>query len=198
MSTLLSKGDPMVTTAESSTPEALIAALYAVEGKAEIVDGRIVCMSPANRRHGRISYRICRSLEQVEERLAGCAYPDNVGFLVDLPHRTSFSPDAAFCIGPPPADDDLDFAQGAPDFAVEVRSKNDYGPSAERQMAAKRADYFAAGTKVVWDIDLLSEDVVRVYRATEPENPTVYRRGQTAEAEPAVPGWLMPVEELFA
>jgi len=47
------------------------------------------------------------------------------------------------------------FASGAPIFAVEVRSENDYGPAAERAMAAKRADYFACGTLVVWDVDLL-------------------------------------------
>ena len=82
-------------------------------------------------------------------------------------------------------------------FAVEVRSENDYGPSAERQMAKKRADYFAAGTLVVWDVDLLSEDVIRVYRASDPERATIYLRGQIAEAEPAVPGWTMAVDDLF-
>ena len=46
-------------------------------------------------------------------------------------------------------------------------------------------------------MDLLSPDVVRVYRASAPESPTVYRRGDTAEAEPAVPGWTMPVDDLF-
>ena len=64
-------------------------------------------------------------------------------------------------------------------------------------MAAKRADYFAAGTLVVWDVDVLNDEVVRVYRATDPEHPTIYRRGELAEAEPAMPGWSMPVEELF-
>jgi Uma2 family endonuclease len=64
-------------------------------------------------------------------------------------------------------------------------------------MAEKRRDYFAAGTLVVWDVDLLGEDVVRVYRADGPETPTVYRRGEMAEAEPAVPGWHMPVDDLF-
>ena len=38
-------------------------------------------------------------------------------------------------------------------------------------------------------------DVVRVYRVTEP---AIYRRGEIAEAEPAVPGWKMPVDELFS
>jgi hypothetical protein len=44
---------------------------------------------------------------------------------------------------------------------------------------------------------LLSESVVRVYRSTDPARPTVYRRGESAEAEPAVPGWTMPVDDLF-
>jgi Uma2 family endonuclease len=77
------------------------------------------------------------------------------------------------------------------------RSEGDYGPKAEEAMAAKRADYFAAGTRVVWDVDLLCDDVVRVYRAGDPNQPTVYRRGEMAEAEPAVPGWIMPVDDLF-
>jgi Uma2 family endonuclease len=64
-------------------------------------------------------------------------------------------------------------------------------------MAEKRQDYFAAGTLVVWDVDLLSDDVIKVYRATDPANPTIYRRGEVAEAEPAVPGWRMAVDELF-
>uniref|UniRef100_B8HJZ8 Putative restriction endonuclease domain-containing protein n=1 Tax=Cyanothece sp. (strain PCC 7425 / ATCC 29141) TaxID=395961 RepID=B8HJZ8_CYAP4 len=105
--------------------------------------------------------------------------------LYDLPDRQSFSPDAAFYTGPRTG---MRFFEGAPVFAVEVRSEGDYGPKAEAQIAAKRADYFAAGTLVVWDVDLLSEEVVKVYRASNPENPTIYRRGDIAEAEPAVPG----------
>jgi len=43
----------------------------------------------------------------------------------------------------------------------------------------------------------LSEEVVRVYRAEAPERPSVYRRHEVAEAEPAVCGWRMPVDDLF-
>jgi len=50
---------------------------------------------------------------------------------------------------------------------------------------------------VVWDVDLRGPDVVRVYRAAAPDAPTVYRRGEVAEAEPAVPGWRFPVDRLF-
>jgi len=89
------------------------------------------------------------------------------------------------------------FAEGAPVFAVEVRSESDYGPAAERAMAAKRADYFACGTLVVWDVDLLSADVIKSYKASAPGHPVIFRRGDMADAEPAVPGWRMAVNALF-
>lgn len=89
------------------------------------------------------------------------------------------------------------FLEGAPVFAVAVRSESDYGPRAERAMQDKRADYFACGTQVVWDVDLLSEDVIKSYKASDPDNPVIFRRGEIADAEPAVPGWRMPVDDVF-
>jgi Uma2 family endonuclease len=137
---------------------------------------------------------ITASLREYARRIRrGHALLDNVGFLVNLPHRKSFSPDAAFYTG----ELRMKFLEGAPVFAVEVRSEEDYGPKAEREMAEKRADYFAAGTLVVWDVDLQSAETVRVYRANQPDQPTIYRRSEMAEAEPAVPVWTMPVDDLF-
>ncbi len=124
----------------------------------------------------------------------GRAVTDNAAFKVDLPHRESLSPDAGFYVGPLPG---MKFFDSPPAFAAEVRSESDYGPKAEKAIRQKRLDYFTAGTAVVWDVDLLSEEVVRVYRQGDAGNPTVYRRGDVAEAEPAVPGWKMPVDELF-
>jgi hypothetical protein len=48
----------------------------------------------------------------------------------------------------------------------------------------------------VWDVKLRTGEIW-VYRATNPDNPTVYHQVETAEAEPVVPGWTMPVDELF-
>jgi Uma2 family endonuclease len=90
----------------------------------------------------------------------------------------------------------MGFIQGSPTFAAEVRSENDHGEPAEARLADKRTDYFAAGAKVVWDVDPVN-DCVHVYRATRPEEPTTYRRGDVAEAEPAVPGWTVLVDSLF-
>lgn len=118
-----------------------------------------------------------------------------MAFAVVLPNRDSLSPDAAWYVG---NIDTMKFLQGAPRFAAEVRSENDYGPAAEKQIDSKRVDYFAAGTLVVWDVDLLGDDVVKVYRASDPDNPAIYRRGEIAEAEPAVPGWMMAVDDLFS
>jgi Uma2 family endonuclease len=178
--------------------QATIEDLYKVEGKAELIDGEIVTMSPTGNSPARASLRIGLSLSRYEEQAgSGRTYPDGAGFIVDLPNRKSFSPDISFHTGPAPSGVDMKFIQGAPVFAVEIRSENDYGPAAERRMAAKRADYFAAGTRVVWDVDLLGDDTIRVYRASDPSSATVYRRGEQAEAEPALPGWQMPVEDLF-
>jgi Uma2 family endonuclease len=181
---------PLVT---QTAHEAL--ALVPDNGKAEIINGELVLMPPTGFLPSRSAGAVYRSLFDYEQwTKAGYAISDNTVFLVNLPNRQSFSPDAAFYTGTPTG---MKFLNGAPIFAGEVRSENDYGPQAERDMAEKRRDYFAAGTLVVWDVDLLSEDVVQVYRSTDPDNPTIYRRGEVAEAEPAVPGWRMPVDDLF-
>src|SRR2546423_1026720 len=158
-------------------PEATIEDLHQVpdNGKAELVNGELVTMSPTGHLPNRASSKIWLRLYEYEQQTrAGIAVADNAGFHVTLPQRLSFSPDAAFYVGANPG---MRFFEGAPVFAAEVRSENDYGPPAEQAMAAKRADYFAAGTLVVWDVDLQSSEVVKVYRASDPANPTVYRRG---------------------
>ena len=178
----------------STKVEATIEDLYKVEGKAELVNGEILIMSPTGMVPGLVAREILISLDKYsKQQKLGYAMGDNLAYVVNLPHRKSFSPDVSLYVGKLT----MKFGEGAPVFAVEVRSEGDYGRYAERQMARKRADYFAAGTSVVWDVDILSHDVVRVYRSTDPETAVIYRRGELAEAEPAVPGWTMPVDELF-
>jgi Uma2 family endonuclease len=152
-------------------------------------------MSPTGDLPARAGFKIAISLNPMEGKIFGRAYPDNVGYKVNLPNRDSFSPDASFYVGKATA---MRFLEGAPIFAVEVRSENDYGPNAEVAMAKKRADYFAAGTLVVWDVDLLNPDVIKSYDANDPDKPKVFGRGDVADAEPAMPGWRISVAELFS
>src|SRR5438093_7999653 len=144
--------------------EATVDDLYRFDGdgKAELVNGELVPIPLTGHAHGHAVMEIAASLHQYGRRTKrGCAFGDAVGFLVRLPNRRSFSPDAAFYTGPPFG---AKFIEGAPVFAVEVRSQDDYGPMAERRIAAKRADYFAAGTLVVWDVDVLRDECIRAFR----------------------------------
>jgi len=169
------------------------------EGKAELIAGRIVPLMPTGRRPSRIASRIFRSLDDYAEATGrGEAYGDNTGFAIAplASGRQSFAPDASYFVGPFP-DDEMRFLEGAPTFAVEVRSENDYGPAAESVLAAKRADYFEAGTVIVWDVDPVHSRVAK-YRCDSPEQPITFARGQEADAEPAVPGWRMGVDRIFA
>lgn len=178
----------------STKLRATIEDLYRVPGKAEIVDGEIVHMSPTGLAPSYAASEIFASLREFSRKnKTGIAVTDNAAFRVRLPNRESFSPDVAFYLGPWTG---MKFGEGAPIFAVEVRSEGDYGPAAELRMAEKRTDYFAAGTIVVWDVNLLSDDVIKCYSANDPE-PRIYRRGDLAKAEPAVSGWSMLVDNLF-
>ena len=163
-------------------------------GKAELVNGEIMLMPPAGDLPARAGGSCYISLRDHEGKTPGRAYPNNTGFRVSLPNRESFSPDASWYTGMPTG---MKFLDGAPVFAVEIRSEGDYGPVAERRIAEKRMDYFAAGTLVVWDVDIQSPDVVKSFGADDPDNPRVFRRDEIADAEPAVPGWRFAVNDLF-
>ncbi len=169
------------------------------DGKAELIGGRIVPQMASGDLPGTVAMEIAVSLRAYSKtRGVGRAYGDNVGFRLKYPipsDRESFSPDAAYLANPPTANR-MKFVPEPPTFAVEVRSDGDYGPAAESEMADKRLDYFEAGTLAVWDVDPLAQTVV-LYRASDPLTPTRFAAGDTADAEPAVPGWRVAVADLF-
>lgn len=177
--------------------EATIKNLYRVpeNGNVEIRNHSLAPISSSEFSPEQAAGEIYTSLREYQRcTQSGYAIPNSISFIVDLPKRRSLCPDAAFYQGQPQGGM---YLEGAPVFAAEVRSEQDCGQAVEDAMAAKRADYFAAGTLVVWDVDLLNKEVVRVYRASNPQQPQVYRRGEVAEAEPALPGWSMAVDNLF-
>lgn len=179
-------------------PRATLDDLLKVKEKAELINGRIVRYMATGFLPNRIAGNIFRELaEFVEEYLQGYVFTDNIGFgIEELPSgRESFAPDVSYYNGPLP-ENLMRFIEGPPTFAGEVRSETDYSPAAEREMKAKRVDYFAAGTKAVWDVDPI-EQVVRLY-VEDAEHPVaIFRVGDQAYAEPAVPGWKLDVSKLF-
>lgn len=168
-------------------------------GQAELIAGRIIRSMPTGYRPNIIAGRLFRTLGDYADAIGrGFAFTDSMGFAVPLmpSGRQSFSPDASYYDGPPPTNP-MRFINGPPTFAAEVRSEGDYGPAAEAAMAAKRADYFAAGTRIVWDVDPVA-GVIDCYRAANPDQAQRFGPGSTADAEPAVPGWRVDVNWLMA
>ena len=179
--------------------EATVEDLYNApdDGKYELVDGKMVKTSPTGYRPGRVAFLIADALLEYEEQTGrGEAMSDGVAYIVHLPHRRSFSPDASYTFDVPDEEREMKFIEGVPIFAVEVRSEGDYGPAKDREYADKRADYFAVGTKVVWDVDPIRR-MIFSYRRDEPSVPIVFEEDDVANAEPALPGWAVSVAQVF-
>ncbi len=176
-----------------TTPPATLDDLMRTEGKAELIAGRVVRIMPSGLLPGLVAGRIARRLDDYADARGAYVTGPYVGFVVrELPSgRQSFCPDVGYTAGPLPANP-MDFVPCAPLLAVEVRSKSDTGPKANREYAAKRGDYFAAGTLVVWDVD----PVARTVDCTRASDPLTAVRFADV-AEPALPGWRVPVADLF-
>ena len=79
----------------------LVEELYQVEGKAEIIDGEIVHLPMTGQLPGYAGDEVFVSLHRYAQQVKrGQAVGDGKGFLVNLPHRKSFSPDVAYFTAP--------------------------------------------------------------------------------------------------
>jgi Uma2 family endonuclease len=79
----------------------------------------------------------------------------------------------------------------APNLVVEVLSES----NTAREMARKRREYFTAGVQVVWLIDLNAR-TVEVFAADDQS--TVFDERQTLDGGSALPGFSLPLRDLFA
>jgi Uma2 family endonuclease len=79
----------------------------------------------------------------------------------------------------------------APDLAVEVLSPS----NTEEEMDRKRQDYFGVGCKLVWLVD---PDARTVTVFTGPDQSAVLREDQTLDGGTVLPGFSLPLRQLFA
>jgi Uma2 family endonuclease len=78
----------------------------------------------------------------------------------------------------------------APDLAVEILS-----PSNSRaEIEEKRREYFAAGTKIVWEVD---PDARTVTVFTDPTTPKVLTMADTLDGGAVLPGFTLSLADLF-
>ncbi len=78
----------------------------------------------------------------------------------------------------------------APDLAVEVLSEE----NTKAEIARKRAEYFRAGTRAVWEVDPNSRTVT-IY--SDPKNATILDATQTLEGGTILPGFRLSIRRWF-
>ncbi|MCY4364661.1 MAG: Uma2 family endonuclease [Chloroflexi bacterium] len=160
----------------------------------ELVRGELQKMAPAGARHGRSAGKVSRSLmNHVATNNLGEVYIAEAGFLLASDPDHVRVPDAAFVrrerfeeVG------DVDgFFPGPPDLAVEVISPSDR----YTEVAEKVEDWLNAGTRMVIVVDPRR----RVAAVHSPgREPITLTDQDTLEGGDVVPGWSMPVVEIFA
>jgi len=158
----------------------------------ELVEGRVVRMSPPGSRHGVLATRIAMLLAQHADAHRLGAVMTCAGAKLAADPDTVREPDVAFVRQDriPAAGVPDGFWPGAPDLAVEIRSPGDR-PS---ELGAKVSDYLARGVRLVWVVDPKQKTVT----THAPQSPTVTLGvDDVLDAGDVVPGFTCPVRRLF-
>ncbi len=159
----------------------------------ELVRGEVRTMAPAGSVHGRIAMNLAWSLaDHVKSRSLGVVFAAETGFKISSDPDTVRAPDAAFvrrerveAVG-----DTEGYWPGAPDLAVEVASPNDRFAEVEEKVAG----WLSAGTGMVFVANPHGKTVT--VRRSEREA-VILSEGETVEGGEVVPGWTLPVADVF-
>ncbi len=160
----------------------------------ELIYGELHTMTPSGSEHGRRTNIINWSLEQhVRAHGAGAAFAAETGFLLAREPDLVRAPDAAFVRQERvvATGQVTSYWPGAPDLAVEVVSPNDRSPEIEEKVAT----WLAHGTRMVVVV-YPDRRRVRVHRPGRP--PEDLSGGDVVDGEDVLPGWTLPLAELFA
>ena len=154
----------------------------------EYATGELIPISPATRRHGKISVSIIRYLDRyVYENGLGEIYTAATIFQVG---ERVMKPGVAFVLTDRLDGDEDKAFPIPPDLAIEVVSPTDV----HYRIVRKAFDYLAAGTRLVWVLDPVAK-AVTVYRS-ESDIETLTHEA-TLTGEDVVPGFTCPVAQLF-
>lgn len=156
----------------------------------ELVKGELLTMSPAGYDHGTVAALLAGSLIQhVTKHKLGRVAIAQAGYLLERNPDTVREPDVSFVA----SKRDLrtrNFFPGAPDLAVEVLSPNDRAS----EVNGKVREYLAAGTRMVIIID--PEKQTAIVRT--PTSTTDLTTDDTLSGGDIIPGWSLPLRELFS
>ena len=159
----------------------------------ELVREEVRTMVPAGHAHGRIAMNIGTPLHlHVRTNGFGVAFAAETGFKTSDNPDTVRAPDTAFVrqVRVEAVGDTEGYWPGAPDLAVEVVSPNDRFSEVEEKVT----DWLAAGTRMVIVADPPGKTLT--VRRSEKEA-LILSEGETLEGGEVVPGWTLPVADVF-
>ena len=182
----------MVTTSQLMTIEEL-ERTGGPEGRWELINGALITMPPAGETHGRVGGSLHVHLgAYVLPRNLGYVYLSETGYVLSENPPTVRMPDVSFIRAerlPAPGDRD-GFIRIAPDLVAEVISPSDR----MADVLAKVGLWLEFGVPLVLLIAPISRTVTVFRPDREPRTLTV---DQTLEGEEVVPGFTLPVRDIF-
>jgi Uma2 family endonuclease len=159
----------------------------------ELVRGVPRVCEPPGGVHGRLAARIASRLVEHVERLGLGAVLVEAGYVLRRAPDTVRGPDISFISLASMAPDriPLQFIPGAPDLAVEILSPDDRCSDIEEKVS----DYLAGGARLVWLVEPRDQRVIVRY----PDRPSkILGPHDILDGEDVVPGFALPVAELFS
>lgn len=158
----------------------------------ELVSGELREMTPVGRPHARAVQRINRSLDAPVLRNGLGEVYGEYGYVLESEPVTVRAPDLSFVRSDRLGESsDHGYFVGVPDLAVEVVSPNDL----LSEVRAKVKEYLEAGAGMVVVADPQNRDAM-VFRPGRP--PLELSEDDVLEGGDVVPGWTLPVREIFA
>jgi Uma2 family endonuclease len=159
----------------------------------ELVEGRLLTMSPAGPLHSVIALRLAAALAaHVDAGRLGLVLGENAGFRLASGPDTVRAPDASFLSREriPPSGPPETYWQGAPDLAVEVMSPSDR----RSEINDRIAQYLRLGVREVWFV----EPRLRRLTICRPErSPVVLQETDTLDGGDLLPGFEYQLSRLF-
>ncbi len=182
----------MVTQTKSVTADELLH-LPSDGYRYELVKGELRKMAPAGYEHGTLAAVFTGSLvTYVRAQKLGTVTAAETGFKLATDPDTVRAPDVAFIsqkrldeVGPVKG-----YWPGAPDLAVEVVSPSDL----YTEVSEKVAEWLRAGSRMVVVVNPRNQQVL----VHSPTQVKVLGVDDTLEGADVVPGWQLPIKELFS
>lgn len=174
--------------------------LYTIEQLPGIPDayeldaGELSFTTPTHTPHGSVVMAATVAIgSYVNAHRLGAAFGEQTGFILERNPDTVRAPDVAFVREDrlPPDGLEPSYFEGGPDLAVEVISES----NRPGRMRRKIAQYFAAGSRLVWVIDP-NQRTVAVY-ASERES-LLLHESDSLDGEDVLPGFQYPIAQLFS